>query len=259
MDRKFTNAALHPHDGIVLPSQAQEQRVICALNVTVFEDETGCRFRSVRAGGGGSSASSAGPSRRTGWKVQAWSMRRASVKLTNSGSKAASLWQSGSARAKSVTSRANVQGLKPISPMRSLRPRSSRTLSSAIQTASHQHPEADPAHVDPTVALVPTQARQELTAYGGALGPDGPLSLSQRLLILFVVQPFISGIRFQSSLRMACNSLRRFGVVFGYSIFRSWSDSRIIWEMMSRAFSLSSAGTTFHGAVSVLVPVKHSS
>lgn len=51
-----------------------------------------------------------------------------------------------------------------------------------------------------------------------------------------------------SSLRMAFNSCRRFSVVLGYAIFSSLSVSRTIWETISRAFSLSSAGTAYQGA-----------
>ena len=35
------------------------------------------------------------------------------------------------------------------------------------------------------------------------------------------------------------------------------SSSRIIWETIKRAFSLSSAGTTYQGAIGVLVAFKH--
>src|SRR5271156_7182268 len=52
---------------------------------------------------------------------------------------------------------------------------------------------------------------------------------------------------FVSSLRIDFNSCRRFGVVFGYVILRSPSESKTIWETIKRAFSLSSAGTNFQG------------
>ena len=51
-----------------------------------------------------------------------------------------------------------------------------------------------------------------------------------------------------SSLRIDFNSRRRFAVVFGYAILSSLSVSRTIWETINRAFSLSSAGTTYQGA-----------
>ena len=35
MDHKLADAAFHPHDGLVLPRQAQERRVIHALDVTI--------------------------------------------------------------------------------------------------------------------------------------------------------------------------------------------------------------------------------
>ena len=53
---------------------------------------------------------------------------------------------------------------------------------------------------------------------------------------------------FVSSLRIDFNSWRLFGVVLGYAIFRSLSVSRTIRETIKRAFSLSSAGTTYQGA-----------
>ncbi len=61
---------------------------------------------------------------------------------------------------------------------------------------------------------------------------------------------FLNGHRFclQSRLRIDLNSRRRFAVVLGYAILSSLSASRTIWETTNRAFSLSSAGTTYQGA-----------
>ena len=55
----------------------------------------------------------------------------------------------------------------------------------------------------------------------------------------------------QRSLRMDFNSRRRFALIFGYSIFRSPNVSRMIWETINRAFSLSSVGTTCQRACPV--------
>src|ERR1022692_4353816 len=52
---------------------------------------------------------------------------------------------------------------------------------------------------------------------------------------------------FASNLRIEFNSRRRFAVVLGYAILSSLSASRTIWETINRAFSLSSAGTTYQG------------
>ena len=46
---------------------------------------------------------------------------------------------------------------------------------------------------------------------------------------------------------------------FGYDIFKSSKLSRITCETISRAFSLSSAGTTYQGDACVLVALRHSS
>ncbi len=64
---------------------------------------------------------------------------------------------------------------------------------------------------------------------------------------------------FASSLRMDCNSSRRFAVVLGLAIFNSLSPSRTMRETINRAFSLSSAGTTNQGASCVLVAFRQSS
>ena len=56
------------------------------------------------------------------------------------------------------------------------------------------------------------------------------------------------GIHFASRLRMARSSFRRFASDLGYAIRRSLSASRTIWDTINRAFSLSSAGTTYQGA-----------
>lgn len=52
---------------------------------------------------------------------------------------------------------------------------------------------------------------------------------------------------------MACNSCRRFPVIFGYAILRSLSVSRTMRDTISRVFTLSSAGTEYQGAFRVLV------
>jgi hypothetical protein len=54
---------------------------------------------------------------------------------------------------------------------------------------------------------------------------------------------------FVSSLRIDFNSRQRFAVVLGYAIFSPLNASRTIWETINRAFSLSSAGTTYQGAI----------
>ena len=64
---------------------------------------------------------------------------------------------------------------------------------------------------------------------------------------------------FQSSSRMDFNSRRRFAVVLGYAILNPLSVSRTMRETIKRAFSLSSAGITNHGACSVLVAFRQSS
>src|ERR1700730_9914813 len=53
--------------------------------------------------------------------------------------------------------------------------------------------------------------------------------------------------------RIDFSSSRRSALGFGYDILRVSKVSRMIWEMISRAFFLSSAGTTYHGASLVLV------
>ena len=64
---------------------------------------------------------------------------------------------------------------------------------------------------------------------------------------------------FASVLRIDSNSRRRFALVFGYAILSSSNVSRTIWDTIRRAFSLSSAGTTYQGACLVLVAPRHSS
>src|SRR5579859_7037560 len=61
---------------------------------------------------------------------------------------------------------------------------------------------------------------------------------------------------FSSSLRMACNSFFRSSVTSGSFSLRLLSVSRTTCEIISRAFGLSSAGMTNHGACSVLVALK---
>ena len=55
-------------------------------------------------------------------------------------------------------------------------------------------------------------------------------------------------LHFDSCLRIDFNSRQRFGVVLGYAILSALNVSRRIWETINRAFSLSSAGTTYQGA-----------
>src|SRR5258706_386558 len=62
-----------------------------------------------------------------------------------------------------------------------------------------------------------------------------------------------------SSFRMDCISFRCFAVGFGYRRFKPSNVSRTMREMMSWAFFLSSAGTTYHGAASVLVALRQAS
>jgi hypothetical protein len=57
---------------------------------------------------------------------------------------------------------------------------------------------------------------------------------------------------------MDSNSRRRAAPTSGYDIFSRWSVSSTMHDTTSRAFSLSSAGTTYHGASSVLVAPRHS-
>src|SRR6266702_2038911 len=54
-----------------------------------------------------------------------------------------------------------------------------------------------------------------------------------------------------SCVRISESSVRRFAVASGYRRSSFPSVSTIIWETMSRAFSLSSAGTIYHGALDV--------
>lgn len=63
---------------------------------------------------------------------------------------------------------------------------------------------------------------------------------------------------FANCLRMDCSSARRLAVVFGYADFSSLSVPRTIAEIITRAFSLSSAGTAYHGTCCVLVASRHS-
>src|SRR5665648_882815 len=65
------------------------------------------------------------------------------------------------------------------------------------------------------------------------------------------------GDRGQSWSRNDSSSCLRSLVVFGYAILSPPSASRTICETMSRALSLSSAGTTYQGAWSVLVAFRH--
>ena len=58
---------------------------------------------------------------------------------------------------------------------------------------------------------------------------------------------------------MDWSSFPRAFEVFGYLSFMPFSVSRITCDMMSRAFSLSSAGITYHGAFRVLVALRHDS
>lgn len=58
--------------------------------------------------------------------------------------------------------------------------------------------------------------------------------------------------------RIFCSSSRRSRLGCGYAIFRLSNLSMRIWETISRAFCLSSAGTEYHGALAVLVADKHS-
>ena len=64
---------------------------------------------------------------------------------------------------------------------------------------------------------------------------------------------------FASSLRIDFNSPDRFGVVLGYVSLSSLNVSRTIWETTNRAFSLSSAGTTYQGARAELVALRQAS
>ena len=51
-----------------------------------------------------------------------------------------------------------------------------------------------------------------------------------------------------SCLRMDCSSRRRCALGLGYAIFIFLNVSTMIWDVIRRAFSLSSAGTTYQGA-----------
>ena len=51
-----------------------------------------------------------------------------------------------------------------------------------------------------------------------------------------------------AALRIAFNSCRWLALILGYVILSSLNASRIIWETINRAFSLSSAGMTYQGA-----------
>ena len=64
---------------------------------------------------------------------------------------------------------------------------------------------------------------------------------------------------FSNSRFIARNSFNCDWSGWGYSIFKSFKALTTTWEMMSRALSLSSAGTTYHGACLVLVAVRQSS
>ena len=64
---------------------------------------------------------------------------------------------------------------------------------------------------------------------------------------------------FASCRRRFFSSRTCFASSCGNSSFKSFNDSQTICEIMSREFSLSSAGTTNHGACSVLVAVRQSS
>lgn len=61
-----------------------------------------------------------------------------------------------------------------------------------------------------------------------------------------------------SCLRIDCSSLRRSTLGSGYAMSRPLNVSIRICDTISRALSLSSAGTAYHGAVGVLVAVIHS-
>ena len=62
---------------------------------------------------------------------------------------------------------------------------------------------------------------------------------------------------FASWLWISSNSFRRSVIVFGYRNSCPPSVSRTIYETTSRVPSLSSAGTTYQGEVSVLVSLRH--
>src|SRR5208282_5197306 len=67
------------------------------------------------------------------------------------------------------------------------------------------------------------------------------------------------GSHFASRSRIDSNSCRRSVLVVGLVISSPSSVSRTIRETISRAFSLSSAGTTYQGASRMLVALRHSS
>src|SRR5439155_20554685 len=70
--------------------------------------------------------------------------------------------------------------------------------------------------------------------------------------------PAHSNSHFVSRLRIESNSRRRLALVSGKAILSPSNVSRTIWDTINRAFSLSSAGTTYQGPSRVLVTLRHS-